>query len=149
MLTLTLGTDNEDEEAIEIAEPTWATIFSWLQKLRPGTLPYIILTSSTGCFVQVIGSTFELSVEFSQSNESEKVSLVVLGRRALPSVEFVRIYTTDPSEAEMMGGVAVLRHEMLEITDAMVIFEWFFQYQTVPDAYLQRDISKQLESDLE
>ena len=123
----------ESEPGIENA--SWHHIAGALERIEAGHRSFVVLIVNDQNFVQTLGNRDALVVEWRTTSE-DMMSHYVLGRKG--SVK---------SELQCVPGSAgnsevVLHREVLDLTDALIIFQSFYEHQKVPDAFHLRDITK-------
>ena len=123
----------ENEPDVENA--SWDQIAGELERIEAGHRSFVVLALDDQNFVQTLGNRDALVVEWSTTSKG-MMSHYVLGRKG-----------SGNSELNCIAGSAgnsevVLAREVLDLTDALLVFRAFHEHQTVPDAYHLRDITK-------
>lgn len=123
------------ESEPDIENASWHQIAGKLECIEAGDRSFVVLALDEQNFVQTLGNRDALVVEWRTTSE-DVMSHYVLGRKG--SVK------TEPQSVSGSAGNSevVLAREVLDLTDALVVFRAFYEHQTVPDAYHLRDISK-------
>ena len=123
------------ESEPDIANASWHQIAGELERIEAGHRSFVVLALDDQNFVQTLGNRDALMVEWRTTSE-DVMSHYVLGRKGSAKTELQCVAgTTGNSEV-------VLTREVLDLTDALVVFRAFYEHQKVPDAYHLRDITK-------
>ena len=117
------------ENADDISGPSWEQVREALLNIEPGHHSFIILNENDD-FVQTLGRRDGLVVQWRTRD-----GLYVLGRRGLErkGIPFI------PGSTGYLEPV--WENEVMNITDAMVLFERFYKGQGIPEPYVLRDIT--------
>jgi len=120
----------------DIENASWHQIAGELERIEAGYRSFVILALDHQNFVQTLGNRDALVIEWRTTKSEGVMSHYVLGRKG-----------SDKTEPQCVAGSAgnseiVLAREVLDLTDALVIFRAFYEHQTVPDAYHWRNITK-------
>ena len=123
------------ESEPDVENASWHQIAGKLECMEAGDRSFVVLALDEQNFVQTLGNPDALVVEWRTTSE-EVMSHYVLGRKG--SVK------TEPQSVAGSAGNSevVLAREVLDLTDALVVFRAFYEHQKVPDAYHMRDITK-------
>ncbi len=126
------------ENAEAVFDPPWATVADALAKISEQHA-WIMLDG--GDYVQTLGRPDSLIVEWCTDPEWGARIHYVLGRRGCSIGE---VTTVSGSRTEDKGVLIqpVFRREVLDLTDALIIFESFYRSFKIPEAYVLRDITK-------
>jgi len=123
------------ESEPDIENASWHQIARGLERIEAGHRSFVVLVVDDQNFVQTLGNRDALVVEWRTKSE-DMMSHYVLGRKG-----------SGRTELQCVAGSAgnsevVLAREVLDLTDALIIFRAFYEHQEVPDAYHLRDITK-------
>ena len=123
------------ESEPDIENASWHQIAGVLERIEAGHRSFVVLVLDDQNFVQTLGNRDALVVEWRTKSE-DMMSHYVLGRKG-----------SGKTELQCVAGSAgnsevVFAREVLDLTDALIIFRAFHEHQTVPDAYHLRDITK-------
>ena len=123
------------ESEPDIENASWHQIAGGLERIEAGHRSFVVLVLDDQNFVQTLGNRDALVVEWRTKSE-DVMSHYVLGRKG-----------SGKTELQCVAGSAgnsevVLAREVLDLTDALIIFRAFHEHQKVPDAYHLRDITK-------
>jgi hypothetical protein len=123
------------ESEPDIENAAWHEIVNALECMEAGHRSFVVLTVDDQNFVQTLGNRGALVVEWRTTSE-DVMSHYVLGRKGSAKTELQCVPgSTGNSEVVFHG-------EVLDLTDALIIFRSFYEHQKVPDAYHLRDITK-------
>jgi hypothetical protein len=123
------------ESEPDIENASWHQIAGELERIEAGHRSFVILAVDPQNFVQTLGNRDALVVEWSTTSEG-LMSHYVLGRKGSGQTK-LQCIPGSSGDTEV-----VLAREVLDLTDALIIFRAFYEQQKVPDAYHLRDISK-------
>jgi len=119
----------------DIENPSWHHVAGALERMEAGHRSFVVLIVDDQNFVQTLGNRDALVVEWRTTSE-DIMSHYVLGRKGSVKTELQCI----PGSAG--NAEVVLHREVLDLTDALIIFRWFYEQGKVPDAYRLRDITQ-------
>ena len=119
----------------DIEDASWPNIVGALERMEAGHRSYVILIVNDRNFVQTLGNRDALVVEWRTTSE-DMMSHYVLGRKGSVKTELQCVAGSAGSSE------VVLHREVLDLTDALIIFRSFYEHQKVPDAYHLRNITK-------
>jgi DnaJ domain len=124
------------ESEPDIENASWHQIARGLERIEAGHRSFVVLVVDDQNFVQTLGNRDALMVEWRTTKSEDMMSHYVLGRKG-----------SGRTELQCVAGSAgnsevVLAREVLDLTDALIIFRAFYEHQEVPDAYHLRDITK-------
>src|SRR5262245_11507410 len=119
----------------DIENASWHNIVSALERMEAGHRSFVVLIVNDRNFVQTLGNRDALVVEWRTTSE-DVMSHYVLGRKGSAKTELHCI----PGSGG--NSEVVLQREVLDLTDALIIFRSFYEHQKVPDAYHLRDITR-------
>jgi hypothetical protein len=122
------------EDEADVSSASWEQVASALERIGAGRA-YVILEASDENYVQALGATNQLTVEW-RARSGDVMSHHVLGRRGWDSAEVQNL----PGSSGC--SLAVLKHEVLDLADALIIFRSFYEHLKLPDAYRLRDITR-------
>jgi hypothetical protein len=122
------------ENLPEVLAPSWALIRQALVEIKPGSRSFVILDGADG-FVQVLGRINGLAVEWRKDLTIDG-TLCAVGRSGVEE-DGVSFIPGSPGRS-----VAVLGHEVLDIADAILLFQAFYLGNGIPEQYVTRDITK-------
>jgi hypothetical protein len=123
------------ESEPDIENASWHHVVDALERMEAGHRSFVVLIVDEQNFVQTLGNRDALVVEW-RTTANDVMSHYVLGRKGSVKTEPQCV----PGSA---GNVEVVLHrEVLDLTDALIIFRSFYEQTKVPDAYHLRDISK-------
>jgi hypothetical protein len=123
------------ESEPDIENPSWHHVAGALEGMEAGNRSFVVLVVDDQNFVQTLGNRDALVVEW-RTTSDDIMSHYVLGRKGSVKTDLQCI----PGSA---GNVELVLHrEVLDLTDALIIFHWFYEQRKVPDAYHLRDITK-------
>jgi hypothetical protein len=117
--------------------PQWDYILSSLQSIDPIKKAYFILENNTSSYIQCTGSNEKLCVELREVTEN-KFQHFVIGRVQNKN-SFPVVWTIIHTK---VGPIRVHQNEVLDITDAIMLFELFYQGKNLPNKYNQRNITR-------
>ena len=122
------------ESEPDIENASWHQIAGKLERIEAGDRSFVVLAVDEQNFVQTLGNRDALVVEWRTKSE-DMMSHYVLGRKGSAK--------TEPQYIAGSAGNSeiVLAREVLDLTDALVVFRAFYEHQKVPDAYHLRDIT--------
>ena len=123
------------ESEPDIENVSWHQIGGGLERIVAGHRSFVVLVVDDQNFVQTLGNRDALVVEWRTKSE-DMMSHYVLGRKGSGKAE-LQCVSGSAGNSEV-----VLAREVLDLTDALIIFRSFYEHQKVPDAYLLRDITK-------
>src|SRR5262245_14107567 len=123
------------ESEPDIENAFWHQIAGELERIEAGNRSFVILALDDQNFVQTLGKRDALVVEWRTKSEG-MMSHYVLGRNGSGHTELHCI------AGSAGNSEVVLAREVLDLTDALIIFRAFHEHQKVPDAYHLRDITK-------
>ncbi len=134
-----LLTSEQNEDGIEIT--SLEQLLENLGKLHGGHNSFMVLNAEQS-YVQCAGSKTALTIEYRQVFEENNFQHFVIGK-GTPNLEV-------KTNVKFCGGdVEVCQSEVLNIKDVETCFAHFFQHQTLPEQYHQRDVSKDMIEDEE
>ena len=123
------------ESEPDIENTSWHQIADGLERIEAGHRSFVVLVLDDQNFVQTLGNRDALVVEWRTKSE-DMMSHYVLGRKGSGKTE-LQCVAGSASNSEV-----VLAREVLDLTDALIIFRAFYEHQKVPDAYHLRDITR-------
>jgi hypothetical protein len=123
----------ENEPAVSGA--SWEQVASALNRIESGRRAFVILEANDENYVQALGAPNELTVEW-RARSGDVMSHQVLGRRGWNSAEVQNLPGSSGCK------LTVLKHEVLDLTDALILFRSFYEHLKVPDAYRLREITR-------
>ena len=123
------------ESEPDIENASWHQIAGELERIEAGHRSFVILALDHQNFVQTLGNRDALVVEWRTTSE-DMMSHYVLGRKGSCQTELQCI------AGSCGNSEVVFAREVLDLTDALIIFRAFYEHQKVPDAYHLRDITK-------
>ncbi len=123
---------------IDNINPTWEYIESSLNKLDPINKAYFILTNEFSSYIQCAGSKEKLTIEFRKFDNST-FKHYVIGKRKSENISAI---TWDKIECKI-GPIFIHDNEVLNIENAIEIFNTFYNQKDIPLSYNQRNITKQ------
>src|SRR5499426_1719534 len=123
------------ESEPDIENASWHHVAGALERMEAGRRSFVVLIVDDQNFVQTLGNRDALVVEWRTTSE-DVMSHYVLGRRGSAKTELHCI----PGSGG--NSEVVLQREVLDLTDALIIFRSFYEHQKVPDAYRLRDITR-------
>ncbi|MEP0458742.1 hypothetical protein [Nonlabens sp.] len=113
--------------------PSW----NFIQDAIKNIVTHLILTNKNGDYVQCIGNAQELIIEY-RVNSNLKFKHFVIGRGENISplkVTWVVLQTTS-------GEIMVQQEEILNISDAEIVFEEFYNNNTISGNFNKRNVTK-------
>ena len=119
----------------DLENASWHQIAGELERIEAGHRSFVILVLDDQNFVQTLGNRDALVVEWRTKSE-DTMSHYVLGRKGSGKTELQCIAGSNGNSE------VVLAREVLDLTDALIIFRAFHELQKVPDAYHLRDVTK-------
>ena len=122
----------------ETINPTWDYILNSLQSIHPHKKAYFILTNNNSSYVQCTGDEGRLCIEL-RVTTGDSFKHYVIGKsqnRNTQATTWTKIHSK-------VGPVTVHDNEVCSITDAITIFESFYQERGLPILYNKRNITKQ------
>jgi hypothetical protein len=123
-----------------IKEPSWGAIANALNNISPSQDPFVILSSGEH-FVQALGRQNTLMIEWRVCRTSKDFSQFVVGRGALANNLSIVAITGSQLPDDSVCHEPAFMHEVLTLSDALVIFRSFHESLTVPKEYSLREIS--------
>ena len=123
------------ESEPDIENASWHQIAGVLERIEAGHRSFVVLVLDDQNFVQTLGNRDALVVEWRTTSE-DTMSHYVLGRKGSVKRELQCV------QGSAGNSEVVLAREVLDLTDALIIFRAFHEHQNVPDAYHLRDITK-------
>jgi len=117
--------------------PQWDYILSSLRYIDPVKKAYFILENNTASYIQCAGSKERLCVELRKVTENQFQHFVI--GRIQNKNSFPVVWTIIHSKA---GPIHVHENEVLDIADAIKLFELFYQGENLPNTYNQRNITR-------
>jgi len=128
----------EDSGIIKESEiSTFEEVKDSLNKIEPHAYPYLILVKENGDYIQCTGDKNKLTIEvrFFSTNSFKHF---VMGKK-----EQNKIWATIASKT---GPIRVLLHEVLNINDAVILFNEFYDNGVISNNFNKRNITKYFSS---
>jgi hypothetical protein len=121
-------------------EPSWSAIADALSNISSNRDPFVILSSGED-FVQALGGKNSLMIEWRVWRSSKDFSQFVIGRGALANNLSIVAITGSQLPDDSVCHEPAFMHEVLTLSDALLIFRSFHETLTVPKEYSLREIS--------
>ncbi len=132
-------TEDNSINSIETQNPDWERIEYSLKLIDPLRKAFYVLTNDTGSYIQCAGSKERLTIEIREYENKKDFKHFVIGKD-----EDISPLKTVWTQIECrVGPIRIHDSEVLNINDAIVVFQAFFKKEKLPMIYKKRNVTRQ------